>query len=266
MQMRLLVFYLLFIPFLVPAQVLNIDREKLEDSAVKKWEFVIGASLSSDKQKRNLFESSTNFEFVRMFPSHYFIAGMVRNDLEYNGPTQIQNEGLVHLRYRDRDSRKVSPEIFAHSMWNGQWGLLHRFSLGANYRIRMLEKNGLDLYTGFGLFHEWDSWNWTGVRESLQPPVLRNVNIARWRLNHYLKLSARTSDWVDFSVISYLQPGFENASILSRWYIDANTYFKAGEKFSLLLHWDHILDSKPAVPIDHFFYGFSVGLQYGRAW
>jgi len=105
----------------VAAQVLNIDREKREDSVLKTWDLAVGLSLSSDKQKRNLLESNTNLEFVRNLPSRYFVAGLLRNDLEYNGPTQIQNEGLVHFRFRDRDTRKYSPELFIQSIWNRQW-------------------------------------------------------------------------------------------------------------------------------------------------
>jgi len=250
----------------VAAQVLNIDREKREDSLLKTWDIAVGLSLSSDKQKRNLLESNTSLEFVRNLPSRYFVAGILRNDLEYNGPTQIQNEGLVHFRFRDRDTRKYSPELFIQSIWNGQWGLEYRHYVGASIRARLLEKKGLDLYTGLGLLQEWERWNWSGVRPELQPSVQSKIFINRWRVNQYFKLSARAGEWVDFSAISYFQPGISSGNILPRWYVDANVYFKAGEKFSLVLHWDHILDSHLAVPIDQFFYGFSFGVQYGKWW
>lgn len=248
----------------ISAQVLNIDREKREDSVLKNWDLAIGLSLSSDKQKRNLLESNTNVEFVRNLPSRFFLASVIRNDLEYNGPTQIQNEGLIHFRYRDRDTRKFSPEFFVQSFWNGQWGLEHRHSAGGLFRARFIEKKGLDLYAGLGMLHEWERWNWSGVRTELQPVISSKVTQARWRINQYFKLSARAGEWVDFSAISYMQPDFRAGDILSRWYMDANAYFKAGERVSLVLHWDHILDSRPAVPIEDFFYGFSIGIQYSN--
>jgi hypothetical protein len=249
--------------FSVNGQVLNIDREHRDDSLLHKWDYALGASLSSDKQKRNLLESSVNVEVARNLSSKYSLIGIVRNELEYNGPTQIQNEGLVHFRYRDRDTRKNSLEIFLQSIWNGQWGLEYRHSGGALYRIRLIEKRGIDMYMGLGLFHEWEQWNWSGVRPELVPAVATNIYNQSWRLNQYLKFSAQASKWVDFSLISYLQPGFAE-STSPRWYLDGNTYFKAGEKFSLVLHWDHIIDKQVAVPISNFFYGFSFGIQYGR--
>ncbi|MFN6260055.1 MAG: hypothetical protein ACK4ZG_03635 [Bacteroidota bacterium] len=255
-----------FLPTIICAQVLNIDRERREDSLLKTWDLAVGLSLSSDKQKRNLLESNTNLEFVRNLPSRYFVAGLLRNDLEYNGPTQIQNEGLVHFRFRDRDTRKYSPELFIQSIWNGQWGLEYRQYVGASTRACLLEKKGLDLYAGLGLLHEWERWNWSGVRPELQPSVQSKIFVNRWRVNQYFKLSARAGEWVDLSAISYFQPGISSGNILPRWYVDANVYFKAGEKFSLVLHWDHILDLHLAVPIDQFFYGFSFGVQYGKWW
>jgi hypothetical protein len=142
----------LFLSNHVFAQILNLDRESKEDSILKKYDLAIGLSLSSDKQKRNLLESSVNMEFARNLPTNYSLIGLFRNDLEYNGPTQIQNEGLVHFRYRDRDTRKNSVEIFLQSIWNGQWGLEYRHSGGALYRIRLIEKTALICIWGWGYF------------------------------------------------------------------------------------------------------------------
>ena len=133
---------LLLICSVVNAQVLNIDREQKEDSSIRKWNLSVGISLSSDKQKSNLFESSSNLETVLNLHSRYFLAAVFRNDLSYNGPAQIQNEGLFHIRFRDRDTRKSSIELFMQSMWNGQWGLLYRNSIGIGYRQRVIEKEG----------------------------------------------------------------------------------------------------------------------------
>lgn len=253
-----------FWPLLLQAQVLNIDRENKDDSAVRKWDLAIGVSLSSDKQKSNLLESNSNVEAVLNFQSKYFIAGIIRNDLSYNGPTEIQNEGLFHFRLRDRDARASSFEMYLQSMWNGQWGLAHRHSLNAGYRKRLIEKKGYDCYMSLGLLLEKERWNWNGVRPALLPSIVKDVLSAQWRLNHQTKFSYKANQWVDFSLISYLQPSITSGKMTPRWVVDANTYIKAGEKVNVVFHWDHILDNNIAVPIDKFFYGFSIGVQYSN--
>ena len=177
---------LLLICSVVNAQVLNIDREQKEDSSIRKWNLSVGISLSSDKQKSNLFESSSNLETVLNLHSRYFLAAVFRNDLSYNGPAQIQNEGLFHIRFRDRDTRKSSIELFMQSMWNGQWGLLYRNSIGIGYRQRVIEKEGLDCYMGFGIISDDERWNWNGVRSTLVPIEPKEINANHIRANQQI--------------------------------------------------------------------------------
>jgi hypothetical protein len=263
MVIRLLLLFS-FWPPILQAQVLNIDRENKDDSIFRRWDIAIGLSLSSDKQKSNLLESSSNVETILNLRSKYFVASVLKNELSYNGPTEIQNEGLVHFRFRDRDTRASSCEVYLQSLWNGQWGLAYRNSINAGYRKRLLERKGYDFYMSLGVLLESERWNWNGVSPALLPPVIKDVFSTQWRINHQTKFSYRASEWVDFSLISYLQPSVTPSKMIPRWVVDANTYIKAGEKINVVLHWDHILDKNVIVPIDKFFYGFSVGVQHSN--
>ena len=92
------------------AQVLNVDREFTEDSARKKHNITANIFLSSDKQKNNLLDLSTSFEYDKYLKNRFIFLALFRNDAVFNGRQMIQNEGLSHLRYRDNDHRNNPPE------------------------------------------------------------------------------------------------------------------------------------------------------------
>jgi len=231
-------------------QVINIDREVKEDSVFKNWDVAIGVTLSSDKQKKNLIDGNFTGELVRNLPSHNMLLFVIRNDVVISGREKVQNEGMMHLRFRDRDTRQFSPEAFAQYQWNGIWGMDYRLLAGMNGRIRVMEKSGFDLYGGSGLFREWERWT-----------QVQSATRSIWRWNNYLKMSAKLSGVLDLSVMSFLQFPLTGYFGRPRWYLESNAYVNAGKRWNVVFHWDHIVDAATLLPVDHFFYGFSAGIQ-----
>ena len=254
---------LLFESFIFPtySQILNIDREIGSDTVNKKWEGVSGISVSTDKQKRNLIDINSNFELNYNTKSHRVLFGILRNDAVFNGKNTIQNEGMFHVRFRDKDYRKYSIEEYIQYQWNGAWGMDYRYLGGLNFRVRWIEKKNFDFYTGIGLFKEWEKWNWNGVKENLLPTILDNKLRSVYRLNNYVKLSAKLNKSIDFTTTSFLQFPLEGAFWKPRWYLEANFYVNTSKHTNFVFHWDHIVDDNKLVPIESFYYGFSTGLQ-----
>jgi hypothetical protein len=241
---------ILFTSAYIQAQVVNVDREVSDDSIIKKWQVTVAGALSSDKQKKNLLEANFNNEAIRNLRSKYMLFLIVRSDLVFNGSDLIQNEGMVHLRYRDKDTRKTSPEFFSQYQWNGIWNMKYRILAGANIRERIIEKNGIDLYAGTGIFREWEGW---GEKAESKRKL--------WRWNNYVKASYKLSSKVDITGVSYLQFPMNSEFGKPRWYMEANAFINAGKHINIVFHWDHILDVNTVLPIDHFFYSFSTGVQ-----
>lgn len=245
-------------------QVINIDREYQEDSVDQIWGLNATLSVSSDKQRNNLFDISGNAEINRFLKNKWVFLTLLRNDAVINGREVIQNEGMLHLRFRDRDSRKLSPEGYVQYQWNGAWGMLSRNLLGSNVRIRLMEKKTSDLYMASGIFYEWEQWDWRGVKPELVPAAADHRNRSMFRFNLYLKYAVKINEAVDFTAVNYLQFPLSGRLLQPRWYMDANLYIKAGRRLSVVIHWDHVHDLNRVVPIDPFYYSFSTGLQY--AW
>jgi hypothetical protein len=244
------------------AQVLNVDREANTDSIQKNWEIVSGISFSADRQKKNIVDLNSNFELVRNLNNSYSILGLARNDAVISGKSILQNEGMMHLRYQDLNKRKWSIETFAQYQWNGAWGMEYRYLGGLNLRLKWINNKKINFYSGLGVFHEWEKWNWSGVSENLIPlnatKQLRNLN----RLNNYSKFSAKLSALIDLTLINYLQFPLNKNLMSPRWYVEMNSYFIVSKHLNFVIRWDHIYDKNTLVPIDDFYYSYSTGLQY----
>ena len=119
------------------AQIINIDREINSDSIVKKWLFQASASYSSDKQKSNINDLSTAIEATHFLPNKFAIIAAAQINSTISDQSAIQNEGFFHIRYRDVDTRKWSPEYYLQYQWNGAWGLQSRALYGANIRYKI---------------------------------------------------------------------------------------------------------------------------------
>jgi hypothetical protein len=80
-------------------------------------------------------------------------------------------------------------------------------------------------------------------------------------MNTYLKASAKISKNMDVSATSFIQFPLNEQFFQPRWYMETNLFFSASNNLSFVLHWDHIRDLNRVVPIDNFFYTFSMGIQ-----
>ncbi len=258
----LFIFLILFGgPESVSAQIINFDRENYQDSVSKKWDISTLADLSSDKQVKDLLDLSVKSSFGRRFKNHYSLYLIANNDIVLNGKSTVQNEGMLHLRYRDLDSRKISPEPFIQYQWNGAWGMISRYLAGANLRYKFYDQPSSDFYGGLGLFYENEKWDWDGVDPDLTPINASVRNRRLFRLNNYWKTSKKLSDFADIAAITYVQFPFNQNFLKPRWFFEVNSYFKASKHLNFVIHWDHVLDFAPVMSIDHFYYSYSTGLQ-----
>ena len=259
--MKNVLFLFFFFPTTLFAQVLVIDREFTSDSLNKKYILAGTFSYNSDKQKNNVTEFNSNIEYDRIFTNQYALISSIKNDLTSNGGELIQNEGLIQLRYRDNDTRKLSPELFLQYQWNGAWGMENRLLQGINLRERWIEKKGFDLITATGIFREVETWNWNGVNESLIPVNAGVIEKDLFRFNTYLKSGVQIAKNVDFSAITFLQFPLNSDFAKPRWFWDCNLNFNMSQKLNFQIHYDHMFDSNRVVPISNYYYSISTGIQ-----
>jgi len=265
MKNNYLLFLGLLVLYLFPAninsQILNVDREGVENEIKKNWISSADLSLSSDKNKLNLLDIASKIEIANFLKNNYMFVGMVNYNLTMNGNEVIQNEGYIQIRFRDNDKRKISNESFLQYQWNGTLGMEHRKLIGSNIRFKIIENSDLDLYTGTGVFYEMEQWNFGGVNDidtSLFPgTVSRNV----FRLNHYWKGAYKINDNIDISGVSYFQLPINSDMANLRWFFDFNTNIKMTKNLSFVIHYDGTYDNYRLVPIANYYYSLNFGIQ-----
>ena len=246
------------------AQISNIDRIIAYDTSYKAYDFSAQLAFSDNKQVTRTAVLSSNIELDRNFRSKYVIIGQLINTTVYAGKKGILNKGTALIDYRDKNSRRLSPELYAKVQWNESWGLLLRSLAGSDAVLRVTReknKNKIRLYTGVGLFYEREQWNWNAVAPDLKPADESTVHKERLRLSHFWKVSAKLSPVVDVNAVSYLLFPMTDQLSSPRWLMEFNTYIKTSDHFNIVLHWDNIYDPIPAVPISNFFYSYNIGIQ-----
>ena len=140
-------------------QILNIDREHGSDTTQKSFYGLIDLSFSADKQRRDILELTQQTELDFFMKASHVLIILAHTDMVFNGPLVLENNGYFQLRYRDNDTKKISPDYFLQYQWNGINGLQNRALAGINARYTFCDDRKDDLYASAGLFYEYEKWD-----------------------------------------------------------------------------------------------------------
>lgn len=242
-------------------QVLNIDREIETDTTFRRVRASFNFTFSNDKQKKNLVDFANISEIDYFFKKKYLFVFLTKTELSFNGLTALENNGFFQLRFRDNDSRKIAPDIFAQYQWNGVQGMESRSLIGINARMRWLEKRKSDLYTGLGVFYEAEKWNpfLTAYAFSTGSQGIINRNL--FRLNLTAKFAFKIAKNIDFAGATFVQFPLNNHFSKPRWFFDSNLFFTVNKHLEFTIRYDHNFDTYRPLPIDNYYYSISTGIN-----
>lgn len=255
------IWIVIFHSFITHSQVLNIDRVTETDSISKKIRAYTTLSFSNEKQKKALIDFTNKTELNYFLPKKYLVVFLSQVDMAFNGKTINENNGFFQARFRDNDSRKISPDVFTQYQWNGIQGMEYRFLNGINARFKFLEKKKSDLYTGIGVFYEAEKWNPNLPSFAFKSAALNTVYRNMFRLNCSAKFAIKLSKAVDFSGSTFVQFPLNAHFGSSRWFFDSNLNFNVSKYWSFILHYDHNFDAFRPLPIDQYYYAMTLGIQ-----
>ena len=245
----------------VISQVLNIDRKIESDTIFRRVRANINFTFSNDKQKKNLIVFSNVSEIDYFLKKKYLFVFLTKTELAFTGLTALKNNGFFQLRFRDNDSRKISPDLFVQYQWNGVQGMDHRALFGINARMRWLEKLKSNLYTGIGFFYEAEKWNPFLSAYAFATDSLEIVNRNLFRLNLTAKFALKITKDIDFVGATFVQFPLNNYFTSPRWFFDSNLFFTVNKHLGFTIHYDHNLDTYRPLPIDNYYYSISTGIN-----
>lgn len=243
------------------SQVLNIDREIDSDTLFRRVRANFNFTFSTDKQKNNLIDFSNISEIDYFLKNKYLFVFLAKSELAFSGLTALENNGFFQLRFRDNDSRKISPDLFLQYQWNGVQGIERRSLLGINARMRWMEKRKSDLYSGIGVFFEAEKWNPFLSAYAFDNASVGIVNRNLFRLNTSAKFAFNISKNIDFVGATFVQFPLNSYFLTPRWFFDANLFFSVNKHLEFTIHYDHNLDTYRPLPIDNYYYSISTGVN-----
>jgi hypothetical protein len=243
------------------SQIISID--KTDTSAYQKkavWNGNIALGLEIDKQSTTLVDAS-NFLDASLQKNKELLILSASNRVTNNGPSSFLNTGYVHLRWRHDYKNRLHPETYVQYQWDAEIGMVHRYLAGGNLRYNFWHKRKWEMTFGEGAFYENEKWNYTAVDSIKIPPHPLDQTVSRIRSNSYIKWEGSPSENSDFAAVIFYQASY-NDFFEPRISTKINFDVNASKHFSLGIVYYGMYDTKPVVPIFHYYYNLSASLGY----
>ncbi|NME68815.1 DUF481 domain-containing protein [Flammeovirga aprica] len=257
MRYRLL-FFTLFISYSLQAQILNIEKSRLDQGDSVQWVGNISLNYKLINQQIRTQGGGLKTNIARIGKVNDLLVISDLSFLNSEGFDLLQN-GFVHTRMEFLKNRKLSYEVFTQLQFDQVKGMNERFILGGNLRFSPIENDTDLLAIGLGSFYENENWEWEQDVDGESLVTKAQPSIARWNL--YVTYRADFSDHIFFNITSYFQSKYSTMDEY-RISILANLNFKISKKLYFTNNFTLWYENKPYVPIDKLNYTIKNGIGY----
>lgn len=254
----LLYLFLVLLAGYANAQILKVDKGYLATDSSNYLTGIVDAAFainntSSTAETENLYVGfRNNFDLVYVADES---ATILISGLNYfklgNGPLIFN--GTAHLREVFRRKEKFTPEAYLQFQFDESRNMELRWLGGGGYRYNIHQKKNA-LFTGLGLFREYERWK--GETEDLIQEL--------WKLNYYISADIKFSRDISINAILYYQTGRDGRINAFRNRVSGQFEFKntISRHFKIKLTYMLLLDEKPVIPLNKFTYDGFLGIEY----
>lgn len=245
------------------AQILNVDREKGQDTITQKVSVVGNVGLSMDRQQVYLTQGTAGLEVAFRNKRKHLLLVKAEGSALFADDRPLEENGYATLRFRDQDSRTAYPDLYVQYQWNTVLGLRHRWVAGGNCRVKVYDNEIFDLFGSVGVFYENEIWDPTISQFTFGDSILQLGRQQRIlaRLNTYLKTGINISKTTDFVFINYVQFPVSGEFTKPRWHIQASLLTSITKRIEIYFRYSHVYDLFRVLPINTFFFATDVGIQ-----
>ena len=247
----------LLLPVLFHAQVLNIEKERLDQDTLSELKIKLSADLKlynrsvgdNDQTKGLNFSLDISTIYEPGKHAYIFIAEL---DYERANSLGLLDFGYVHGRVNWMKEKKLSYETFVQISYDNSRGLDMRTLLGGDLRYRLLKNKHIEVYASTGIMYEKEDWQHPYNDDVLTSNILKSTN--------YLKIQYKINDMLDLNNVLYYQVGLDDKvgrNRIQNWLI-LNT--KLSKTLSLKNSFVIAYEDKPIVPITKFIYTLKTGI------
>jgi hypothetical protein len=247
---KLLFMCLIVMPWLGQAQILNIEKSRLNNDSTEHLLGNVAARFSMQKRTVLVFSGQLNTNFNYNTKNHSFI-GIGTWHLVKSETADLISDGYAHLRANWLREKVLSYESFAQAQYDAIRGMNHRYLLGANMRFRFGHTDKRTFLLALGGMMEWEEW--------LSEGVVFPSNY--FKINSYFMWQQQLTPSLDFNIGGYYQARpklFFSPRITG----DAYLNIKVTSKLSFNTRFSMIYDAIPVIPIDKLVYSWQNGVAY----
>lgn len=241
------------------AQILNIERERLEKDTANTWITngtvglrIYNRSAAADDPV-DMFGYNGAINTIYFSQNHTYAAIGQIDYLKIND-NDFLNFGFLHFRSHMYYRNKSSWEIFTQVSYDNFRGLDPRVLVGTGLRQRLIDTDRSSMHLGLGVLFESEWWEHPELEETVDVQYLKSTN--------YLSFRHSINEIVDFNAIVYYQYGYDRDLSISRnrtsGTINLNT--RLSRVFSFTNSFEFSYEDKPIVPITRYIFNFKTGL------
>ncbi len=234
---------LLFCPFIIHAQIVNIEKERLADSLANHWAFSaeLGFGLSNNTAGRNLTgEGEFRADYYFKEKNKLMLMGAIGVNrfkaADNTEVTDIENNQFLHLRYNRTLTSWLVWEAFTQGQVNEVEQVIFRWLIGSGPRFKIIDKEKGNMY--FGSLYMFERSDEEGILPD------GTVQWQHHRLSSYLSMFYQASENVTMSHVTYFQPRLDD-------FKDLRIATETGIEFTIIknLKWrtyfECVYDSRP---------------------
>jgi hypothetical protein len=258
-MIRFLLFFILMIPFFASAQILNIERNRLEKDTAKVFMVKTNAGLSV--YNRSAAENAPvnllgyNFDVNAIYhPNKHAYLFLSKFDYLKINDNDFLNFGFLHGRVNFLRDNRLNYETFLQYSYDNFRGLDPRWILGGAIRHTLIKSNKITLLYGIGGFYEKEKWIHPYTRELVEVDFLKSSN--------YFNFRATVNAFVDVNVVTYYQVGYDSniRRARNRWSNSTVLNSKLTDRLSITNTFELAYEDRPIVPITRLIYSFRTGI------
>ncbi len=255
----LLIFFVT-LPFLSEAQILNIERLRLEKDTAKNFLVKLTAELNAYNRSAdpdnpaNFLGYNLDFNSI-YYPNKHAYTLMGRFDYVELNNANVVNFGFLHGRINFLRERNVSYETFIQYSYDGFRGLDPRWLAGGAIRFKLFKNEKTTFILSTGAMYEYEKWQ---VRNSDQ-----QIEANFFKSSNYLSIRHSLNEIIDFNMVSYYQTGYDKK--IKAFRNRLSTSIILNSKLTNRLSWKNSFDmsyeDKPIIDITKLIYSFKTGIS-----
>ena len=244
----LLITCTILLPFFLPAQIVNIESQRLQSDTTG-WLGSVGSNFLFQKNAVKVLNINlTAHAEYKTQKSLYLILG--NYNLLKGGSETLADNLFYHVRYNYKVNKWLRWEVFTQLQRNNVTGIDLRVLAGTGPRFKLSSNKKIAFYTATTAMYEYE-------KEQTTPAVYHH-NI---RSSNYITATFKPAENTELIGTLFYQPLYSNLKDY-RILNELSAKFKIVKHLSFVANWYYLYDSKPAASTPKLNYSISNGIEY----